>query len=78
MDNLKRIMEAIARTKLKPHNPHAAFAELLEVIGTNGDQALAEYDEVVRDELEYRELENENAELRRRLRAIGVSDKVAS
>ena len=78
MENLQRVMEAIARTKLKPHNPHAAFAELLEVIGEKGEQALVEYDEVVRDELEYRELENENTELRRILRAIGVSDKVAS
>jgi hypothetical protein len=78
MKNLQKVMEAIARTKLKPHNPHTAFAELLEVIGEHSDQALLEYDEAVQHELGYRELENENAELRRRLRAIGISDKVAS
>lgn len=75
MQNLQRVMEAIARTKLKPHNPHAAFAELLEVIGEHADQALLEWDESVQHEQEYIELENENLELRRQLRMM---ERVAS
>lgn len=76
MNNLQRVMEAIARTKLKPHNVHAAFAQLLEIIGECGDQALLEYDEAVQHEMAYAELEKENEELRRRLIKAGISHRV--
>jgi hypothetical protein len=78
MQNLQKVMEAIARVNLKPHNVYGAFSELMQTLGEHAQQALLEYDEAVQHELEYRELENENAELRRRLRKQGLSDKVAS
>jgi hypothetical protein len=75
MQNLQKVMEAIARTKQRPHNTHMAFAELLEIIGEHADQALLEYDEAVQHEQEYIILESENLDLKRQIRMI---NRVAS
>lgn len=78
MKNLNELMNAFHRFMDKPRNPLQAQIELLEAMDKYGPEAQKEHDEVAQLELHCEDLERENAELRRRLRAIGHSDKVAS
>lgn len=75
MNNLEEVFNAFARLMDKPRNPLYALQELAEKLDKHGREALKEWDEYKQHE---QELEGENAELRRRLRAIGISDRVAS
>jgi len=53
-----------------------AMVKTAETLNSHLDGAWKEYDQLENLKHDYDELERENAELRRRLRAAGLSDKI--
>jgi len=73
---LRDVMNAIARVHDKPHNVYKANREMWEVLEEKSHQALLQFDDAMHAVGYVQDLEAENAELRRRLKEAGISDKI--